>query len=126
MAVAKYDQFDFLIDIVPRDELKPQKRQVKRCVFMIDSIFIVKCHQHSAVMIFNLSIHYYIFIFYNIWFSNVLLQETVQETEIRTPNADQVQYYFQLANPATSSANSTANIQTASSTQPQQVCVTLS
>lgn len=29
MAVAKYDQFDFLIDIVPRDELKPQKRQVK-------------------------------------------------------------------------------------------------
>ncbi|XP_063690462.1 nuclear transcription factor Y subunit gamma-like [Bolinopsis microptera] len=74
MAVAKYDQFDFLIDIVPRDELKPQKRQ-----------------------------------------------ETVQETEIRTPNADQVQYYFQLANPATSSANSTTNIQTASSTQPQQI-----
>lgn len=27
MAISKYDQFDFLIDIVPRDELKPQKRQ---------------------------------------------------------------------------------------------------
>ncbi|KAI1295364.1 Nuclear transcription factor Y subunit gamma [Halotydeus destructor] len=26
MAITKYDQFDFLIDIVPRDELKPQKR----------------------------------------------------------------------------------------------------
>lgn len=25
MAISKYDQFDFLIDIVPRDELKPQK-----------------------------------------------------------------------------------------------------
>ena len=25
-AVAKYDQFDFLIDIVPRDEIKPAKR----------------------------------------------------------------------------------------------------
>jgi len=26
MAITKYDQFDFLIDIVPRDELKPAKR----------------------------------------------------------------------------------------------------
>ena len=25
-AVSKYDQFDFLIDIVPRDEIKPAKR----------------------------------------------------------------------------------------------------
>lgn len=25
MAISKYDQFDFLIDIVPREELKPQK-----------------------------------------------------------------------------------------------------
>lgn len=25
MAITKYDQFDFLIDIVPRDELKPTK-----------------------------------------------------------------------------------------------------
>ena len=25
MAISKYDQFDFLIDIVPRDELKPNK-----------------------------------------------------------------------------------------------------
>lgn len=26
MAIAKYDQFDFLIDIVPRDEIKPVRR----------------------------------------------------------------------------------------------------
>lgn len=25
MAITKYDQFDFLIDIVPRDEIKPSK-----------------------------------------------------------------------------------------------------
>lgn len=25
MAITKYDQFDFLIDIVPRDDLKPNK-----------------------------------------------------------------------------------------------------
>ena len=29
MAITKFDQFDFLIDIVPRDELKPPKRQVE-------------------------------------------------------------------------------------------------
>lgn len=28
MAITKFDQFDFLIDIVPRDDLKPPKRQV--------------------------------------------------------------------------------------------------
>ena len=28
MAISKFDQFDFLIDIVPRDELKPAKRAV--------------------------------------------------------------------------------------------------
>ncbi|XP_050402316.1 nuclear transcription factor Y subunit gamma [Patella vulgata] len=27
MAISKFDQFDFLIDIVPRDEMKPAKRQ---------------------------------------------------------------------------------------------------
>lgn len=40
MAVAKYDQFDFLIDIVPRDELKPQKRQVS-CSIKIHVITLV-------------------------------------------------------------------------------------
>ena len=43
MAISKFDQFDFLIDIVPRDELKPAKRAVgywtnyyacKRCCVM--------------------------------------------------------------------------------------------
>ena len=28
MAVTKYDQMDFLIDIVPRDELKPTRKSV--------------------------------------------------------------------------------------------------
>lgn len=27
MAISKYDQFDFLIDIVPREELKPKKEE---------------------------------------------------------------------------------------------------
>lgn len=29
MAISKYDQFDFLIDIVPRDEIKPKKEEIK-------------------------------------------------------------------------------------------------
>lgn len=29
MAISKYDQFDFLIDIVPRDEIKPKKEETK-------------------------------------------------------------------------------------------------
>jgi len=29
MAISKYDQFDFLIDIVPRDEIKPAKKEEK-------------------------------------------------------------------------------------------------
>ena len=35
MAITKFDQFDFLIDIVPRDELKPAKRPVS--VFLLYS-----------------------------------------------------------------------------------------
>ena len=35
MAITKYDQFDFLIDIVPRDELKPVKRQVRFLLYFI-------------------------------------------------------------------------------------------
>ena len=37
LAITKYDQFDFLIDIVPRDELKPQKRQVRDASSVLDA-----------------------------------------------------------------------------------------
>ncbi|CAH1255155.1 NFYC [Branchiostoma lanceolatum] len=40
MAITKFDQFDFLIDIVPRDELKPPKRQeeVRQAVMAPDQV----------------------------------------------------------------------------------------
>lgn len=43
MAISKFDQFDFLIDIVPRDELKPTKRQVSKVVMKtsIEKVFIL-------------------------------------------------------------------------------------
>lgn len=52
MAITKFDQFDFLIDIVPRDELKPPKRQVSQvgvaeaadhhalCILVSDMLFL--------------------------------------------------------------------------------------
>ena len=31
-AISKFDQFDFLIDIVPREELKPARRPVRMAI----------------------------------------------------------------------------------------------
>lgn len=39
MAITKFDQFDFLIDIVPRDELKPAKRQVNINPYWLSHIY---------------------------------------------------------------------------------------
>lgn len=39
MAITKFDQFDFLIDIVPRDELKPAKRQVNINPYWLSQIY---------------------------------------------------------------------------------------
>lgn len=39
MAITKFDQFDFLIDIVPRDELKPAKRQVNINPYWFSQIY---------------------------------------------------------------------------------------
>ena len=43
MAITKFDQFDFLIDIVPRDELKPPKRQVS--VLCVTDVSLLKISQ---------------------------------------------------------------------------------
>lgn len=43
MAITKFDQFDFLIDIVPRDELKPAKRQVNTHYFSQTTFLVVLC-----------------------------------------------------------------------------------
>ncbi|XP_055512092.1 nuclear transcription factor Y subunit gamma isoform X1 [Leucoraja erinacea] len=41
MAITKFDQFDFLIDIVPRDELKPPKRQLQMLQRMaVEQVFL--------------------------------------------------------------------------------------
>ena len=60
MAISKFDQFDFLIDIVPRDELKPAKRAVSyrtnyACIFCVmfwrrmDDKKEIVCYRMKAV-----------------------------------------------------------------------------
>ena len=49
MAVTKYDQFDFLIDIVPRDEIKATKRQVSnRLMFLVNMTCFIKVGGHDG------------------------------------------------------------------------------
>lgn len=42
MAISKYDQFDFLIDIVPRDEIKPKKEAEKSQTVQEQQVFYVQ------------------------------------------------------------------------------------
>lgn len=55
MAITKYDQFDFLIDIVPREELKPPKRQednVRATAMHPDQVqyYFQLAQQHQAAL----------------------------------------------------------------------------
>lgn len=55
MAITKFDQFDFLIDIVPRDELKPPKRQeegVRTTAMLPDQVqyYFQLAQQHQAAL----------------------------------------------------------------------------
>lgn len=55
MAITKYDQFDFLIDIVPREELKPPKRQeenVRAATMHPDQVqyYFQLAQQHQAAL----------------------------------------------------------------------------
>ncbi|XP_075029316.1 nuclear transcription factor Y subunit gamma isoform X3 [Calonectris borealis] len=55
MAITKFDQFDFLIDIVPRDELKPPKRQeeVRQAVTPAEPVqyYFTLAQQPAAVQV---------------------------------------------------------------------------
>lgn len=51
MAITKYDQFDFLIDIVPRDDIKPKVREENPRATSADSsvqYYFQLAQQHHA------------------------------------------------------------------------------
>lgn len=54
MAITKYDQFDFLIDIVPRDDIKPAKRadETVRTSMNADQVqyYLQLAQQHNQVL----------------------------------------------------------------------------
>jgi len=43
MAITKFDQFDFLIDIVPREDIKPVKRQVREFYSIVLESYKNRC-----------------------------------------------------------------------------------
>ncbi|KAK1880955.1 Nuclear transcription factor Y subunit gamma [Dissostichus eleginoides] len=53
MAITKFDQFDFLIDIVPRDDLKPPKRQMRQSVAPAEPVqyYFTLAQQPGAVQV---------------------------------------------------------------------------
>lgn len=53
MAITKFDQFDFLIDIVPREDIKPAKRQVSGRVVYSCDVFIVNFQNISSWMLLH-------------------------------------------------------------------------
>lgn len=68
MAITKYEQFDFLIDIVPREESKPHKKHVSltigkaydcihRCLFRIITWakynILLHFHKQINLVLFN-------------------------------------------------------------------------
>ena len=50
LAISKYDEFDFLIDIVPREEKKPSGKKVK-C--LLDSLYSLRNHQKLKMVNFK-------------------------------------------------------------------------
>merc|ERR1719367_1867165 len=58
MAITKYDQFDFLIDIVPRDDIKPTTKREESSVRMVPdqvSYYFQLAQQHQQSLQSNSS-----------------------------------------------------------------------
>ncbi|XP_055512094.1 nuclear transcription factor Y subunit gamma isoform X2 [Leucoraja erinacea] len=144
MAITKFDQFDFLIDIVPRDELKPPKRQLQMLQRMaVEQVFlgiIRKMQDHfipkrkkdskgskrrpwlTSEVKDNIKIKEKM---YNIAKMSGKPEDWAtfkdqQKEEVRqaVPSSEQVQYYFTLAQQPT-----TVQVQGATVQQLQQVQV---
>jgi nuclear transcription factor Y gamma len=56
MAISKYDQFDFLIDIVPRDEIKPAKKEEKGTTVILNRSNITYNWRNSINKHFNIRV----------------------------------------------------------------------
>ncbi|XP_011314556.1 nuclear transcription factor Y subunit gamma isoform X1 [Fopius arisanus] len=105
MAITKYDQFDFLIDIVPRDELKQSKAQSDgvRTVMNSDQV------------------HYYFQLAQQQASANQTVQNNgaTQPIQIVQPNAGQIQT-INIGSPVDQESTNTSTTQTVTVQSPQQ------
>ncbi|XP_034942672.1 nuclear transcription factor Y subunit gamma-like isoform X2 [Chelonus insularis] len=106
MAISKYDQFDFLIDIVPRDELKQSKAQSEN---------VVRTSMNSD------QVHYY-FQLAQQQASNQTVQNngaTAQPIQIIQPSTGQIQT-INLGSPVDQNSPNSSTAQTVTVQNPQQ------
>ncbi|XP_011143087.1 nuclear transcription factor Y subunit gamma isoform X2 [Harpegnathos saltator] len=107
MAITKYDQFDFLIDIVPRDELKQSKAQTESTV---------RTSMNSD------QVHYYFQLAQQQASANQNVQSSntaAQPIQIVQPSAGQIQT-INIGSPVEQEATSTNTTQTVTVQSPQQ------
>ncbi|XP_015586838.1 nuclear transcription factor Y subunit gamma [Cephus cinctus] len=107
MAITKYDQFDFLIDIVPRDELKQSKAQT-------DST--VRTSMNSD------QVHYYFQLAQQQASANQNVQNngtTTQPIQIVQPSTGQIQT-INIGSPVEQESSNTSTTQTVTVQSPQQ------
>ncbi|XP_031843444.1 nuclear factor Y-box C isoform X1 [Nomia melanderi] len=107
MAITKYDQFDFLIDIVPRDELKQSKAQ---------SESTVRTSMNSD------QVHYYFQLAQQQVSANQNVQSsntTTQPIQIVQPSTGQIQT-INIGSPVEQESNSSSTTQTVTVQSPQQ------
>ncbi|XP_076276938.1 nuclear factor Y-box C isoform X2 [Lasioglossum baleicum] len=107
MAITKYDQFDFLIDIVPRDELKQSKAQGESTV---------RTSMNSD------QVHYYFQLAQQQVSANQNVQTsntTTQPIQIVQPSTGQIQT-INIGSPVEQESNSASTTQTVTVQSPQQ------
>lgn len=107
MAITKYDQFDFLIDIVPRDELKQSKAQGESTV---------RTSMNSD------QVHYYFQLAQQQVSANQNVQSsntTTQPIQIVQPSTGQIQT-INLGSPVEQESNNASTTQTVTVQSPQQ------
>lgn len=96
MAISKYDQFDFLIDIVPRDEIKPKKETETKTTVQPEVFYVSPSQSIQTVTVPNMS---------QAPTQTIQLQNGMQTTSpqqniiLQSPTQGQVPNLIQLGNP---------------------------
>jgi hypothetical protein len=83
MAITKYEQFDFLIDIVPREESKPHRKHVNskkkskenslslfRIIIWVKYNILLHFHRQTSLVLYNCQVMNYLYIYFSLPYYN--------------------------------------------------------